>query len=145
MGVNVSANVLTWAEDSGFELTISIGLRLLRAPATAETAYPRSEIDRRLQLLSRDVVPAVEPTTWSSYESPPRNPCSLFQLPQTGGPRRAHNTRRTTHALSRPGILAQEQVSPIHAGIREPRFNATLGVQLLGHLNFAAVDQLPYL
>jgi hypothetical protein len=95
--------------------------------------------------LSRAFVSAVEPTTWSIYASLPRNPCSRFPRPRTGDLRRAQTTRKTAHALSRPGTSARQQLRPIHTGIRESRFDATVGVQLLGHLNFVPGEQSPSL
>ncbi len=56
--------------------------------------------------------------------------------PQTGDLRRAQTAHKTAHALTRPGTSAEEQVRPIPTGIREPRFDATLGIQLLGHPKF---------
>jgi hypothetical protein len=84
---------------------------------------------------SRAFVPAVEPITWSFYASLPRNPCSRSPLPQTGDLPRAQTTRKSADALWRPGNSGPERIRPIQTGIRESRFNATVGVQLLGHLN----------
>jgi hypothetical protein len=88
-------------------------------------------------------VSAIESTTWSIYESLPRNPCSQSPLPPTGDLRRAQTDRKIAPALSRPGASAEEQVCPIHTGIREPRFNATLGVQLLDQLVLSRQPRQP--
>jgi hypothetical protein len=84
---------------------------------------------------SRAFVPAVEPITWSFYASLPRNPCSRSPLPETGDLPRAQTTRKSAHALWRPGNSGREGIRPIQTGIRESGFSATVGIQLLGDLN----------
>jgi hypothetical protein len=86
--------------------------------------------------ISRAFVLAVEPP-WSIYEPLPQNACLRSPLPQPGALRLAPTTRKTVQLPSHSGVSAEERVCSIHTRIREPRFNATVGVQLLGHLGFS--------
>ena len=55
--------------------------------------------------------------------------------PETGDLARARTTRRTAHALGRPGNSGRERIHPIQTGIRESAFNPAVCIQLLGQLN----------
>jgi len=90
--------------------------------------------------LSRAIVSAVEPTTWRIYASFPQNPCSRSPLPRTGDLTLAQTIRKTAYAPWRPGNSVREQFRPMQTGIRESRFNATVGVQLLGHLSLSQLS-----
>jgi hypothetical protein len=98
------------------------------------------QIHPRLLLSQQSLRFGGRPPTWSLYASLPGNPCSRSPLPRTGDLPRAQTTRKAAHALRWPGNPVREQLRPIRTGIREPRFNATFGVQLLGHLNLSQLS-----
>jgi hypothetical protein len=72
--------------------------------------------------------------TWRIYESPPNNPCSRITLHQTADLRPSQTARKAALARSGPGTVADQEARPIRTGIRESRYNATFGIQLLAKL-----------
>src|SRR5579859_4295333 len=80
--------------------------------------------------LSKVFVPTVE-LTWRIYESPPNDPCFRATFLQTADLRPSQATRKAVLARSGPRTVADQDARKTGTGIREPRSNATFGVQLL--------------
>jgi hypothetical protein len=137
-------NITTEEKKRGLSLK-SIGLRLHRRPAAAKIGV---ELFRVSDPSSTPAVSA-EP---SFRQSNPAHGVFMrlspeIHVPDPHSPEPAilGVLKPPEKPLTRPGTSAQGQLRPIHTGIRESRFNATVGVQLLGHLNFVAVEQSPSL